>query len=84
MNSAGSFGKSISIFRIKERYGMAKQPNKVTEEQQVVAAQNQAEQFKKAMDTEFALEENVQDAAAKSQQYQVKNQQPTYEPNKPF
>jgi hypothetical protein len=63
---------------------MPKQPNKVTEEQQVVAAQNQADQFKKGMDTEFSLEENVQDAAAKSQQYQAQNQQPTYEPNKPF
>ena len=48
---------------------MPKQPNKVTEEQQIVLAQNQADQFKKGMDTEFALEENVQDAAAKSQQY---------------
>ncbi|WP_026581894.1 hypothetical protein [Bacillus sp. J33] len=63
---------------------MPKKPDKVTEEQQVVSAQNQANQFKKGLDTEFSLEENVQDAAAKSQQFQARNQQPTYEPNKPF
>lgn len=58
--------------------------NGVQEEQQkVIAAQNLANQFNKS-DTEFSLDENVQEGLAKSQQYQAKNQQPTYEPNKPF
>ncbi|WP_026565868.1 hypothetical protein [Bacillus sp. UNC41MFS5] len=53
------------------------------EQQKVIAAQNQANQFNK-VDTEFSLDENVQKGLAKSQQYQAENQQPTYEPNKPF
>ena len=52
-------------------------------QQKVIAAQNLANQFNKG-DTELALDENVQEGLAKSQQYQAKNQQPTYEPNKPF
>ncbi len=52
-------------------------------QQQVIAAQNHSEQFGKT-DTEFSLDENVQDAISKSQQYQAQKQQPTYEPNKPF
>jgi hypothetical protein len=59
--------------------------NKQEQEQQekVVEAQNQAGQFAGA-DTEFSLDEDVQKAVAKSQQYQAQNQQPTYEPNKPL
>ncbi|OLO28966.1 hypothetical protein BTR23_16450 [Alkalihalophilus pseudofirmus] len=53
------------------------------QEQQVITSQNQAGQFDKT-DTEFSLDENVQDALAKSQQYEAQHQQPTYEPNKPF
>ncbi|WHY66740.1 hypothetical protein [Neobacillus sp. SuZ13] len=53
------------------------------EQQKVIAAQNLANQFRKG-DTEFSLDENVQKGLAKSQQYQAENQQPTYEPNKPF
>lgn len=52
-------------------------------QQKVIAAQNLANQFNKG-DTELALDENVQEGLAKSQQYQAENQQPTYEPNKPF
>ena len=52
-------------------------------QEKVIATQNLAKQFNKG-DTEFALDENVQDGLAKSQQYQAENQQPTYEPNKPF
>jgi GH43 family beta-xylosidase len=51
-------------------------------QQKVIAAQNQANQFGET-DTEFSLEESVQEAVAKSQQYEANNQQPTYEPNKP-
>jgi hypothetical protein len=53
------------------------------EQQKVIAAQNLANQFNKG-DTELSLDENVQEGLAKSQQYQAINQQPTYEPNKPF
>ncbi|MEH7084301.1 hypothetical protein V7139_16420 [Neobacillus drentensis] len=53
------------------------------EQQKVIAAQNLANQFNKG-DTEFSLDENVQEGLAKSQQYQAENQQPTYEPNKAF
>lgn len=52
-------------------------------QQKVIAAQNQANQFGE-VDTEFSLDESVQSAIAKSQQYEAKNQQPTYEPNKPM
>ncbi|MFV8829010.1 hypothetical protein [Alkalihalobacterium sp. APHAB7] len=55
----------------------------VQEQQQVVQNQNNAEQFDHT-DTEFSLDENVQDAIAKSHQYEAQNQQPTYQPNKPF
>ncbi|MBY0123352.1 hypothetical protein [Bacillus sp. S/N-304-OC-R1] len=53
------------------------------EHQRVIQAQNQTGHFDKT-DTEFSLEESVQEAIAKSQAYQAQNQQPTYEPNKPF
>ncbi|WP_421381581.1 hypothetical protein ACOJQI_20495 [Bacillus salacetis] len=53
------------------------------EQQAVVKAQNNAGQFK-GLDTEFSLDEDVQRAVAKSQQYQAQHQQPTYEPNKPL
>lgn len=53
------------------------------DQQKVIAAQNLANQFNKG-DTELSLDENVQEGLAKSQQFQAKNQQPTYEPNKPF
>ena len=53
------------------------------DQQKVIAAQNLANQFNKG-DTEFSLDENVQEGLAKSQQYQAENQQPTYEPNKAF
>ncbi|WP_456273152.1 hypothetical protein [Bacillus sp. AK031] len=53
------------------------------QQEKVIKAQNQAGQFSKA-DTEFSLDEDVQKAVAKSQQYQAQNQQPTYEPDKPF
>ncbi|WP_409252197.1 hypothetical protein V1502_19200 [Bacillus sp. SCS-153A] len=53
------------------------------DQQAVVKAQNKADQFK-GMDTEFSLDEDVQKAVAKSQQYQALHQQPTYEPNKPL
>ncbi|MEH7123377.1 MULTISPECIES: hypothetical protein [unclassified Bacillus (in: firmicutes)] len=53
------------------------------EQQRVVEAQDQFGHFGKT-DTEFSLEESVQQAIAKSQAYQAQNQQPTYEPNKPF
>ncbi|QED49830.1 hypothetical protein [Cytobacillus dafuensis] len=62
---------------------MPKNRNANEEQQQVIAAQNQAGQFDKT-DTEFSLEEGVQGAVAKSQAFQAQNQQPTYEPNKPF
>lgn len=62
---------------------MRRKSDEEKEVQQVIAAQNQAGQFDR-MDTEFALDESVQEAVAKSQQYQAQNQQPTYEPNKPF
>jgi hypothetical protein len=35
-------------------------------------------------DTEFSAEETVQEAIAKSQQYEKSHSQPTYEPNKAF
>ena len=57
--------------------------NQEKEHQQVVEAQNQFGHFAKT-DTEFSLEESVQQAIAKSQAYQAQNQQPTYEPNKPL
>ncbi|MBV7509448.1 hypothetical protein KW850_30270 [Bacillus sp. sid0103] len=53
------------------------------EQQKVIAAQNLANQFNKG-DTEFSLDETGQEGLAKSQQYQAENQQPKYEPNKPF
>lgn len=53
------------------------------DQQKVVKAQNNADQFK-GLDTEFSLDEDVQRAVAKSQQYQAQHQQPTYEPNKPL
>ncbi|MGF2618042.1 hypothetical protein FZC84_19790 [Rossellomorea vietnamensis] len=53
------------------------------ERQKVVEAQNKVEQFN-GVDTEFSLYEDVQKAMAKSQQYQAKHNQPTYEPNKPL
>ncbi|PFP30824.1 hypothetical protein COJ96_02350 [Bacillus sp. AFS073361] len=53
------------------------------EQQKVIAVQNQANQFNKG-DTEFSIDENVQEGLVKSQQYQAENQQPTYEPNKAF
>jgi competence protein ComGC len=74
------------MFNTKERNMMEKESisNGVQGAQQkVIAAQNLANQFNKG-DTELALDENVQEGLAKSQQYQAKNQQPTYEPNKPF
>jgi hypothetical protein len=76
----------MMYFHEKERNRMTKRRISAEEQneyQKVIAAQNQARQFNKA-DTEFSLDENVQDALSKSQQYEVKNQQPTYGPNKPF
>jgi hypothetical protein len=35
-------------------------------------------------DTEFSLEESVQEALVKSRNAEVKKNQPTYEPNKAF
>jgi methionine synthase II (cobalamin-independent) len=35
-------------------------------------------------DTEFAFDDNVQEALAKSRNSEIKNNQPTYEPNKAF
>jgi hypothetical protein len=35
-------------------------------------------------DSEFSLEENVQEALAKSRNEEARNNQPTYEPNKAF
>lgn len=58
------------------------QQNKKTEK--VIQAQANAGQFKGNFDTEFSAEENVQDSMAKSQQFQAKNQQPIFEPNKPI
>ncbi|WP_216828723.1 hypothetical protein [Alkalihalobacterium elongatum] len=55
----------------------------IQEQQQVVQNQNKAEQFDNT-DTEFSSDENVQDAIAKSHQYEAQKQQPTYQPNKPF
>jgi hypothetical protein len=62
-----------------------KDPNQKAQknQQEVVKAQNDSDQFNGA-DTEFSLDEDVQKAAAKSQQYQAQHQQPTYEPNKPL
>lgn len=51
---------------------------------QVVQAQANAGQFKDNYNTEFSSEESVQESMAKSVQFQAKNQQPTFEPNKPF
>ncbi|MFE8697762.1 hypothetical protein ACFYKT_15590 [Cytobacillus sp. FJAT-53684] len=62
---------------------MNKRQNEQQEHEKVIAAQNQAGQFNKT-DTEFSLDEDVQAAAAKSIQNQAKNQQPTYQPNKPI
>ncbi|KOP71717.1 hypothetical protein ACFFHH_14550 [Cytobacillus solani] len=62
---------------------MKKRQNEVQEHEKVIAAQNQAGQFNQT-DTEFSLDENVQAAVAKSIQNQAKNQQPTYQPNKPI
>ena len=67
----------------KERNIMENSNEVKSEQQKVIAAQNLANQFSKG-DTEFSLDENVQKGLAKSQQYQAENQQPTYEPNKPF
>lgn len=70
-------------FESKERHIMKRESNLNSAQelqQKVIAAQNQAKQF---ADTEFSLDESVQEAVAKSQQYEAKNQQPTYEPNKP-
>jgi hypothetical protein len=39
---------------------------------------------KSNMDTEFSLEESVQEALAKSVNSEMRNNQPTYEPNKAF
>lgn len=50
----------------------------------VIKAQSNAQQFKDNYNTEFSAEENVQQAMAKSLHYQAQNQQPTFEPNKPF
>lgn len=50
----------------------------------IVNSQKQAEQFYDKFSTEFSMDEDVQKALAKSQQYEAKNGQPTYEPNKPF
>ncbi|WP_209121324.1 hypothetical protein [Alkalihalobacillus sp. BA299] len=55
----------------------------VDQQKQIIANQNQTGQFTE-VDTEFSLDESVQEAVAKSRQYEAKNQQPTYEPNKPF
>lgn len=52
-------------------------------DEKIIAAQNQAQQYNQ-VDVEFSEDEDVQSAVAKSQQFQAKNQQPTYEPNKPF
>ncbi|RIW31841.1 hypothetical protein D3H55_14555 [Bacillus salacetis] len=62
-----------------------KNPERKSEQDQqaVVKAQNESNQFNGA-DTEFSLDEDVQKAAAKSQQYQAQHQQPMYEPNKPL
>lgn len=57
-------------------------PKQSTEK--IIEAQNQAGQFTDNFETEFSSEENVQDAIGKSQQYQAKNQQPTFESNKAF
>ncbi|KAB2333184.1 hypothetical protein F7731_16315 [Cytobacillus depressus] len=62
---------------------MQRYRNAAMEHQRIIAAQNQAGHFDRT-DTEFSLEESVQEAIAKSQAYQAQNQQPTYEPNKPF
>ena len=62
---------------------MKKRQNETQEHEKVIVAQNQAGQFNQA-DTEFSLDEDVQAAAAKSIQNQAKNQQPTYQPNKPI
>ena len=53
------------------------------EHERVIEAQNKTGHFDR-VDTEFALEESVQEAIAKSQAFQAQNQQPTYEPNKPI
>ncbi|MDQ0273184.1 hypothetical protein [Cytobacillus purgationiresistens] len=52
-------------------------------DEKIIAAQNQSQQYNQA-DTEFAADEDVQNAVAKSQQFEAQNQQPTFEPNKPF
>ncbi|NRG44537.1 hypothetical protein [Bacillus sp. CRN 9] len=52
-------------------------------DEKIIAAQNQAQQYNQ-VDVEFSEDEDVQSAVAKSQQFEAKNQQPTYEPNKPF
>ncbi|MBP2242057.1 hypothetical protein J2Z40_002630 [Cytobacillus eiseniae] len=62
---------------------MKKREKEAQEQEKVIAAQNQAGQFNQA-DTEFSLDEDVQAAVAKSFQNQAKNQQPTYQPNKPI
>lgn len=62
---------------------MRRKFNDDKDSQQVIDAQNQAGQFD-IIDIEFSLEESVQGSVGKSQQNQAQNQQPTYEPNKPF
>lgn len=57
--------------------------DKSNEHDRVIEAQNKMGHFDRT-DTEFSLEESVQEAIAKSHAYQAQNQQPTYEPNKPF
>lgn len=52
-------------------------------DEKIIAAQNEAQQYNQ-MDTELEQSEEVQAAMEKSYEYEVKNQQPTYEPNKPF
>ncbi|MGM0843574.1 MAG: hypothetical protein ACQEUT_01255 [Bacillota bacterium] len=62
---------------------MSEKESKAQEQGKVIEAQNMSKQFGEA-DTEFSLDEEVQRALAKSQQFQAQHQQPTYEPNKPL
>ena len=52
-------------------------------DEKIIAAQNDAQQYNQ-MDTELEQSEEIQAAMENSRDYEAANQQPTYEPNKPF
>jgi hypothetical protein len=54
------------------------------QEENIKKVLNAQSSISAATDTEFSIEESVQDALVKSRNAEINRNQPTYEPNKAF